>query len=103
MRTIRVEPERSALYPHFVVEFDDPAEELDLPTMAGDAVVLETGTGKFTIASVGAGVWSVRRLGDPLYLGELHRVGTHFDYAAKAGPIRISVSGLTLQVWVGNL
>ena len=102
-RAIRVKPKRSAWYSDSVVEFDDPAEDLDLPTSAGDAVVLETGTGKFTIACVGAGAWSVRRLGDPLYLGELRQVDTVFDYEAQAGSVRFSMTGLSLRAWASNL
>ncbi|KQR65759.1 hypothetical protein ASF89_00735 [Frigoribacterium sp. Leaf172] len=63
----------------------------ELPQVAGDTALFDSGEGRFVIACVGADVWSVRRMRDPLYLGELRRVGALFDYKAKAGTVPISM------------
>jgi hypothetical protein len=86
-----------------VVDDEIPLAHPELPQVAGDTALFDSGESRFVIACVGADVWSVRRMRDPLYLGELRRVGALFDYEAKAGTVRISMSGLTLQTWARNL
>jgi hypothetical protein len=81
----------------------EPAAHLELPEVVGDTALLKNADSKFVVACVDAGRWSVRRERDPLYLGELRRVGALLDYEAKAGTVRISMSGLSLQSWTRNL
>jgi hypothetical protein len=95
--------EFGAQYPDPVFDEKDSAAQLELPEVVGDATLFDTGESKFVIACISSGVWSIRRAQDPLYLGELCRVGTLFDYEARAGAIRISMTGLSLQAWAGNL